>query len=245
MLRVQDLAAGYGGRMIVEGVSLAVAAGEIVAVIGHNGAGKSTLLKAIFNLLPGRRGTVALDSQPLDGLPPQRLLAAGLAYVPQERSTFPKLTIAENLRMGGYLIDDTAQLAERIERVLALFPALRERAGQLAGTLSGGEQRMLEIARTLLVAPKAVMLDEPSIGLAPRMVETVFATARTLAAQGVAVLVVEQNVRKALAAADRGLVMEMGRVVLEDRASALLADDRVARLYLGAAGRGFTPPPTA
>lgn len=239
MLSVHDLSAGYGGRMIVEGVSLDVPAGQIVAVIGHNGAGKSTLLKAVFNLLPGRRGRVTLGDTVLDGLAPQRLLAAGLAYVPQERSTFPKLTIAENLRMGAYLLDDPALIRERTERVLELFPALRARLGQLAGTLSGGEQRMLEIARTLLIAPRAVMLDEPSIGLAPRMVDTVFDTARRLAGQGVAVLVVEQNVRKVLAAADTGIVMEMGRIVLADSAALLRSDDRVARLYLGAAGRGF------
>ncbi|MCC7425755.1 MAG: ABC transporter ATP-binding protein [Alphaproteobacteria bacterium] len=242
MLSVRDVSAGYGGRMIVEGVSLDVPAGQIVAVIGHNGAGKSTLLKAVFNLLPGRRGRVRLGDTVLDGLAPQRLLAAGLAYVPQERSTFPKLTIAENLRMGAYLLDDAALIAERTERVLALFPALRARLGQLAGTLSGGEQRMLEIARTLLVAPRAVMLDEPSIGLAPKMVDTVFDTARRLAGQGVAVLVVEQNVRKVLAAADTGIVMEMGRIVLADSAASLRSDDRVARLYLGAAGRAFSAP---
>ncbi len=236
-LQVNALVAGYGGRAIVDGVSLAVAAGEVVTVIGHNGAGKSTLLKAIFNLLRPSAGTITLNGRDVTGLPPRRLLAAGLAYVPQEHSVFPKLSVAENLRMGAYLIDDAGLYRERVERVLALFPALRERMGQLAGLLSGGEQRMLEIARTLLMDPQVIMLDEPSIGLAPKMVDAVFATVGTLKAAGKSVLIVEQNVRKALLASDRGYALELGRIVLEDRAASLIDDDRVAKLYMGAAKR--------
>ncbi|MGG5817416.1 ABC transporter ATP-binding protein [Falsiroseomonas sp. HW251] len=239
MLRADTVSAGYGGRTIVDGVTLSVEAGEVVALLGHNGAGKSTLLRAFFGLLPGRSGHVEVEGRSLDGLPPRGVLLAGLAYVPQERSVFPRLTVLENLRMGGYALTDAGLLAQRIEQALDLFPRLRERAGQLAGTLSGGEQRMLEVARTLLLDPRAVMLDEPSIGLAPRLAEQVFATIRDLAAQGRAVLLVEQSVKRALAIADRAVVMEMGRIVLEDSAASLMADDRVAKLYMGAAGKAF------
>jgi branched-chain amino acid transport system ATP-binding protein len=242
LLVAERLSAGYGGRIIVEEASFTVAGGEVLALLGHNGAGKSTLLRALFGLLPGRGGHAAVAGRSLDGLAPREVLRAGLAYVPQERSVFPKLSVLENLRMGGYALTDRALLARRIEQALALFPRLAERRGQLAGTLSGGEQRMLEVARTLLLDPRAVMLDEPSIGLAPRLAEQVFATIRALAADGRAVLLVEQSVKRALAVADRGLVMEMGRIVLEDRAAALAADDRLARLYMGAAGRAFAQP---
>lgn len=229
--------------MIVEDVSLSVAGGEILALLGHNGAGKSTLLRAFFGLLAGRTGHVAVAGESLDGLTPRQALLRGLAYVPQERSVFPRLTVLENLRMGGFALDDRALLARRVGAALDLFPRLRERVAQLAGTLSGGEQRMLEVARTLLLDPKAVMLDEPSIGLAPKLAEQVFATIRDLAAQGRAVLLVEQSVKRALAVSDRAVVMEMGRIVLEDSAAALAADDRVAKLYMGAAGKAFAQPP--
>jgi branched-chain amino acid transport system ATP-binding protein len=233
MLGVKSLSASYGGRRIVEDASLHVAAGEIATIIGHNGSGKSTLLKAIFNLLPWREGEIRLEGRDLAGLAPDRILAAGIAYIPQNRSVFPKLTVAENLRMGGYVLRDAALLRQRIVAVEALFPVLVERRLQLAGTLSGGEQRMLEIARALLVDPKLIMLDEPSIGLAPRMVDAVMDTVRVLRDQGKAVLMVEQNVKKALAVSDRGYVMELGRIRLEDRASALIGDERVTRLYMG------------
>jgi branched-chain amino acid transport system ATP-binding protein len=233
MLETRSLSAGYGGRRIVEGVSLRVAAGEVVTVIGHNGAGKSTLVKAIFNLVPWRSGEILLDGRSLLALTPDRILSSGVAYIPQNRSVFPKLTVDENLRMGGYLLRDPALLRKRISTTKELFPALAERAHQLAGTMSGGEQRMLEIARALLMDPKLLMLDEPSIGLAPRMVDAVFATVRLLRDQGKAVLMVEQNVNKALAASDRGYVMELGELRLEDRADRLIGDPRVARLYLG------------
>lgn len=239
LLHAADVSAGYGGRMIVADVSLAVAPGEILALLGHNGAGKSTLLRAFFGLLPGRTGRVSVAGRPIDSLPSRDILRAGLAYVPQERSIFPKLTVRENLRMGGFVLADKALLAERVEAALDPFPRLRERLTQFAGTLSGGEQRMLEVARTLLLDPRCVMLDEPSIGLAPRLADQVFATIRALAAQGRAILLVEQSVKRALAISDRALVMEMGRIVLEDSAAALAADDRVAKLYMGAAGRAF------
>jgi len=233
VLDVRELSANYGGRNILDGVNLQVHAGEIVTVIGHNGAGKSTLLRAIFNLVPWRSGHISLKGRDVMGLPSDQLLMAGLAYVPQHRSVFPRLTIEENLQMGGYLVRDTQVLAQRIERVLDLFPVLKTRTGQWAGDMSGGEQRMLEIARTLLQDPQLIMLDEPSIGLAPKMVETVFATVQLLRDQGKAVLMVEQNVKKALSVSDRACVMELGAVRIQDQADRLLQDERVARLYLG------------
>lgn len=233
VLAVSGLSASYGGRRILENVSLSVAPGEVVCVIGHNGAGKSTLLKAVFNLVPWRTGSITLLDRSILDLSPDRILAAGIAYVPQNRSVFPRLTVDENLRMGGYLLRDKRLVAERIDAVRRVFPVLAQRAKQLAGTLSGGEQRMLEIARALLMDPKLIMLDEPSIGLAPRMVDAVFETVGLLKRQGKAVLMVEQNVRKALASADRAFVMELGGIRLEDAAANLIDDTRVARLYMG------------
>jgi len=233
VLDVRELSANYGGRNILDGVNLQVRAGEIVTVIGHNGAGKSTLLRAIFNLVPWRIGHIDMMGRDVMGLASDQLLQAGIAYVPQHRSVFPRLTIEENLQMGGYLVRDARVLAERIERVLDLFPVLKTRAGQWAGSMSGGEQRMLEIARTLLQDPQLIMLDEPSIGLAPKMVDTVFATVQLLRDQGKAVLMVEQNVKKALSVSDRACVMELGAVRIQDQADRLMHDERVARLYLG------------
>ena len=233
VLDVRELSANYGGRNILDGVNLQVHAGEIVTVIGHNGAGKSTLLRAIFNLVPWRSGHIDMKGRDVMGLASDQLLQAGIAYVPQHRSVFPRLTIEENLQMGGYLVRDARVLAERIERVLDLFPVLKTRAGQWAGSMSGGEQRMLEIARTLLQDPQLIMLDEPSIGLAPKMVDTVFATVQLLRDQGKAVLMVEQNVKKALSVSDRACVMELGAVRIQDQADRLMKDERVARLYLG------------
>lgn len=233
LLELSAVSASYGGRRILEEVSLHVAPGEIATIVGHNGSGKSTLLKTIFNLVPWRQGLIGFQGRDLAGLAPDRILAAGIAYVPQNRSVFPRLTIAENLRMGAYLLRDLDRVRERIAVVEKLFPVLVERRGQLAGTLSGGEQRMLEVARALLMEPKLVMLDEPSIGLAPKMVDAVFRTVRLLRDQGKAVLMVEQNVNKALAISDRGYVMELGRIRLEDRAANLIGDERVKRLYMG------------
>jgi len=233
MLNVSSLRAGYGGRLIVDGVDLHVAAGEIVTVIGQNGAGKSTLLKGIANMVPMRDAAVRLRGQDVSTLSTQALLRAGLAYIPQGRSLFPRLTVAENLRMGGYLLNDDALLRRRIAEQEAMFPALAPLRHQFAASLSGGEQRMLELARTLVMNPTVLMLDEPSIGLAPRIVDTMFTILRRLAEQGKAILMVEQNVRAALAASDRGYVLELGRVRMEDRAATLLHDARVARLYMG------------
>lgn len=233
VLHVQNLCASYGARHILDGVHLDVQAGEIVTVIGHNGAGKSTLLRAIFNLVPWRSGTVQLLGQDVTHLASDRLLGAGMAYVPQHRSVFPRLTIEENLQMGGYLVRDRQLLAQRIDKVLELFPILKMRAGQMAGSMSGGEQRMLEIARTLLQDPQLIMLDEPSIGLAPKLVDAVFDNVQLLRSQGKAILMVEQNVKKALSVSDHGCVMELGNICLRDAASSLIGNEDVARLYLG------------
>ena len=233
VLHVQNLCASYGARHILDGVHLDVQAGEIVTVIGHNGAGKSTLLRAIFNLVPWRSGTIQLLGQDVTHLASDRLLGAGMAYVPQHRSVFPRLTIEENLQMGGYLVRDRQLLAQRIDKVLELFPILKMRAGQMAGSMSGGEQRMLEIARTLLQDPQLIMLDEPSIGLAPKLVDAVFDNVQLLRSQGKAILMVEQNVKKALSVSDHGCVMELGNICLRDAASSLIGNEEVARLYLG------------
>lgn len=233
VLHIQNLCASYGARHILDGVHLDVQAGEIVTVIGHNGAGKSTLLRAIFNLVPWRSGTVQLLGQDVTHLASDRLLGAGMAYVPQHRSVFPRLTIEENLQMGGYLVRDRQLLAQRIDKVLELFPILKMRAGQMAGSMSGGEQRMLEIARTLLQDPQLIMLDEPSIGLAPKLVDAVFDNVQLLRSQGKAILMVEQNVKKALSVSDHGCVMELGNICLRDAASSLIGNEEVARLYLG------------
>lgn len=236
-LRVRNLKAGYGGgRLIVDGIDIDVAAGEVVTMIGQNGAGKSTALKGIYHMAPERHGEVRLAGEPVFAFAPHELLRRGLAYIPQQHTIFPKLTVAENIAMGGYLIDDRALLAERVAAVEAMFPVLAERRSQYAASLSGGEQRMLEIARTLVMDPKVIMLDEPSIGLAPRIVDQVFAVVRRLAETGKAILMVEQNVKKGLAASDRACVLELGRIRLQDRAAALLGDERVARLYMGMSG---------
>ncbi|MEO3997899.1 ABC transporter ATP-binding protein [Mesorhizobium sp. CAU 1732] len=234
MLKVRGLKGGYGGgRLIVDGVDLDVEAGEIVTVIGQNGAGKSTILKTIFNMTPVRDGEIVLDGTDIFSVSPYQMLTVGLAYIPQHHSVFPKLTIAENLRMGGYLLTDNKLLQERTAKVEEMFPILKARRNEFAASLSGGEQRMLEIARTLIMDPKVVMLDEPSIGLAPKMVDIVFSTARRLAEAGKAILMVEQNVKKALMASERGYVLELGQVRIKDDAQALIADERVSRLYMG------------
>lgn len=233
LLEVANLIAGYGGKEVLNGVTVSVADREIVTVIGHNGAGKSTLLKAIFNMVPSRSGTIRFDGRPIFDFPPHAILEAGLAYVPQNHSIFPKLTILENLQMGGFIFSDKALVRRRVAEVMERFPILGERAKQLAGDLSGGEQRMLEIARTLILDPRLVVLDEPSIGLAPRMVEQVFEIIASLRNAGKSILMVEQNVKRALQASDRGYVIDLGVARLEDKAENMIGDPRVAQLYMG------------
>ena len=218
-------------------VSLGVGAGEIVALVGSNGAGKTTLLRVFSGLREGfltvTRGAVRFRGEGLDGLDPAQIVTRGIAHVPEGRHLFPGLTVRENLRLGGYRLPSRSRAREALEQVLEMLPFLRERSRQLAGTLSGGEQQLLAIGRALMQRPTLLMLDEPSVGLAPRMVAVVFDLVARIRAAGVSVLLVEQNVRQALRLADRGYVLENGRVVLEGSGRELIEHPRVKRAYLG------------
>ncbi|PYN03457.1 MAG: ABC transporter ATP-binding protein [Candidatus Rokuibacteriota bacterium] len=218
---------------ILHGVSLTVAPGEIVSIIGPNGAGKSTAFKAIVGLLRPRAGSVVFNGAEITGLRPDLVLRRGLAYVPQGRIVFPQMTVLENLEMGAYTVRDEARIADALERVYALFPILRERHGQKAGTMSGGEQQMVAIARALMTAPRLILLDEPSLGLSPKFVALIFDRLVEMKRAGYTLALVEQNAARALAIADRGYVLELGKNRLEGRGAALLADPEVKRLYLG------------
>jgi branched-chain amino acid transport system ATP-binding protein len=234
LLEVKDVVAGYGyGPSILNGVTLTVRAGQSHCIIGPNGAGKSTLLKAISGLLPIREGEIVLKGERIDGLRPDQILRKGICFVTQERALFPKMTVRENLRMGGYVLDDKRELEARIEAVLVQFPVLRERARQRAGTLSGGEQQMLSMARAQIVEPDIIMLDEPSLGLAPRVVQQMYDVIRTLGERGVTVLLVEQNAVVGLGNTDWGGVLDLGRTLFDGPATEILADPRIQELYLG------------
>ena len=232
LLEVRGLAVAYGGIEAVRGIDLVVHAGELVTLIGANGAGKTTTLKTLSGLLKPRAGTVHYDGDDVTGRPAHELVRRGLALVPEGRGVFARLTIEENLAMGAYTRRDAA-LANDLERAYTLFPRLAERRRQLAGTLSGGEQQMLAIARALMSRPRLLLLDEPSMGLAPIMVQKIFETIRTVAAEGVTLLLVEQNAKLALEACSRGYVMETGAIALEDEAQALLVNPQVKKAYLG------------
>jgi branched-chain amino acid transport system ATP-binding protein len=232
MLEVRGLRVAYGGIAAVKGIDLDVAAGELVCLIGANGAGKTSTLKAIAGALACAAGRVLLERRDVTGLPSHQLVRRGLALVPEGRGIFARLTVVENLHMGAYCRDD-AGVAPDLERVFSLFPRLRERRGQVAGTLSGGEQQMLAIGRALMSRPKLLLLDEPSMGLAPLAAQLVFKTIREIAADGVTVLLVEQNARAALELARRAYVMESGSIALAGEASALLSDPKVRAAYLG------------
>jgi branched-chain amino acid transport system ATP-binding protein len=232
MLEVHDLHAGYGRVEVLRGVSFQVGRGEIVVLIGPNGAGKSTTLKAVAGLLPPRRGLIRFEGREVGGTPANRLVRAGLALIPEGRLVFPDQTVRDNLRLGAYSRRGDGIEAD-IEGHFARFPILRERQGQLAGTLSGGEQQMLAIARGLMARPRLLLLDEPSLGLAPRLVREVFAVLPQLRDQGVTLLLVEQVAALALEIADRAYVLERGRIVLEGAGRDLLRDPAVARAYLG------------
>ena len=231
LLDVLNLEVRYGGITAVKGISFAVEEGEMVCLIGANGAGKTSTLKALARMLPGR-GEIHYDGRRIDALPPHELIGRGLALVPEGRGVFARLSVAENLAMGAYHRRD-AQIAADLDHIYDLLPRLKERVRQLAGTLSGGEQQMLAIGRALMGRPRLLLLDEPSMGLAPLMVEKVFEVIRTVAAQGVTILLVEQNARLALEVCSRGYVMESGRVTLADSAANLAADPRVRHAYLG------------
>ncbi len=232
MLEVRGLEVHYGGICAVRGVDLDVAAGEKVALIGANGAGKTSTLKAIARMLPAR-GSVKLGGEAIEHAPPHLLVRKGLALVPEGRGVFARLSVLENLEMGAYVRDDNAAIEADIERVFGLLPRLKERAGQTAGTLSGGEQQMVAIGRALMSRPRILLLDEPSMGLSPIMVDTVFEVIREVAREGVTLLLVEQNARLALSLCDRGCVMDGGEITLSAPAAELLDNPAVRAAYLG------------
>jgi branched-chain amino acid transport system ATP-binding protein len=236
ILQLHGVVAGYGAGDILKGVDLAVEAGTVTCLIGPNGAGKSTVLKTVSGLLRPSRGRVVFGDQEISELRPRARLLLGIVHVPQERSLFPAMTVRDNLLMGGYVIRDPALVRARMERAVAAFPICASRSSAPAGSLSGGEQKQVELARTLILDPKLVLLDEPSIGLDPRSRHLVFDSIRTLSATGVTILLVEQNARSGLAASHAGAVLEAGRVRLVAGAADQLADPQVAKLYLGAAG---------
>jgi branched-chain amino acid transport system ATP-binding protein len=233
LLKVSDVKVGYGGIQAVKGVSLEVREGELVSLIGSNGAGKTTTMKAITGLLPLGGGHIELAGKTIDGQGPWDLVQQGLAMVPEGRGVFTRMTIVENLQMGAYIRNDHAAIADDIERVFTTFPRLKERREQLAGTMSGGEQQMLAMGRALMSRPKVLLLDEPSMGLSPIMVDKIFEVIQKVSAQGVTILLVEQNASRALQIADRGYVMESGLITLSGDAHEMLHDPKVREAYLG------------
>ena len=233
LLEIRGLQVHYGGIRAVKGIDLAVDEGELVCLIGANGAGKSSTLRAIVGLTRAAAGSVRYRGAAIAGRPPFELVREGLVLVPEGRGIFNQLTVAENLVMGAFARGDRAAIRDDRERVFALFPRLAERRGQTGGTLSGGEQQMLAIGRALMSRPKLLLLDEPSMGLAPLLVAKIFEIVRDIAKQGVTILLVEQNARLALEVASRGYVMESGEMVLADSADAMLANPKVREAYLG------------
>ena len=233
LLEVHEIQAAYGKVRVLDAVSLEVRPGEIVSIIGPNGAGKSTVLKSVMGILKPASGEVEFDGEPITGLRTDLVVHRGIAYVPQGRIVFKAMSVVENLEMGAYTVKDKAQVRRTMERVFAFFPRLGERRNQKAGTMSGGEQQMLAMGRALMVEPRLVLLDEPSLGLAPRFVEMVFDKLRELSASGMTLLLVEQNAVKSLSISDRGYVLELGCNRFTGSGADLLADERVRRLYLG------------
>ena len=233
MLEVNGLRVTYGGIQAVRGITFHVNEGEMVALIGANGAGKSSTLRALARLLDPAGGNVRYRGQEIQTLPPHRLVEQGIALVPEGRGVFPRMSCIENLRMGAYSRNDRNEIERDLEHVLGHFPRLKERAQQLAGTLSGGEQQMLAIGRALMSRPKLLLLDEPSMGLAPIMVQKIFQVICAVAAEGMTILLVEQNAKLALEVSQRGYVMESGEITVTDEASKLLADPKVRAAYLG------------
>jgi branched-chain amino acid transport system ATP-binding protein len=234
LLTVSNVETYYGPIMALRGVSFTVPAGAIVTILGANGAGKTTILKTVSGVMDPQKGTVTLEGRPIHGLDPDRVARLGLSHVPEGREVFPLLTVRENLRMGAYTRRDADGVARDLEMVSEYFPVLAARAGQYAGSLSGGEQQMLAIARALMARPKVMLLDEPSLGLAPKLVKDIFEIIRRINRErGVTVLVVEQNANIALHSADYGYVLELGRIVMEDTCERLLEKDDIREFYLG------------
>jgi branched-chain amino acid transport system ATP-binding protein len=235
ILDVQGLVGGYGKMTILNGTSFSVPAGSITTVIGPNGAGKSTVFKAIFGLLKLREGKVVFKGRDVTGLSQRELLNAGICYVPQGRNIFPELSVRDNIQLGAVVARDITDLPARIEAALDKFPVLRKKATQQASTLSGGEQKQLEVARGLLLNPQLVLIDEPSIGLSPLMVQQTFNILKELRDRGVSILMIEQNARSALEISDYGIVLELGQTRLVDKAERVLNDPRIGQLFLGGA----------
>jgi branched-chain amino acid transport system ATP-binding protein len=231
LLEASGMVGGYGGADILHGVDLKVDASEIVVIIGPNGAGKSTAMKALFGLVKLRQGAVAFDDRPIANLRPDRIVRLGLCYVPQERNVFPSLTVHENLEMGAFIRTD--DIAPELGRVYEIFPPLKERRGARAGDLSGGQRQMVAIGRALMLKPKMLMLDEPTAGLSPRMIELIFDRIREINRLGIGVLMVEQNAKLALSFAHRGYVLAVGQNRYEDTGPNLLANREVAEMFLG------------
>ena len=233
LLTVDGIETYYGNIQALKGISFKVAEGSIVTLLGANGAGKSTTLKSISGLVPPARGTVAFRGRRIDALPSEKIVRLGISHVPEGRELFPELTVLENLKMGAYTRTDKRAIERSLERAQAHFPILDERRSQLAGTLSGGEQQMLAIGRALMAEPRLMLLDEPSLGLAPLLVEEIFRIIREIHRSGTTVLLVEQNANKALSIADYGYVLETGTISLQGDSRQLLRDDHVRRSYLG------------
>ena len=233
ILKISDLKVAYGGIHAVKGIDLEIREGELITLIGANGAGKTTTMKAITGLQGWIGGEVQYLGKSIKGVPSHVLLKQGLAMVPEGRGVFSRMTITENLQMGAYIRNDATSIAEDIERMFGIFPRLKERATQLAGTMSGGEQQMLAMARALMSQPRLLLLDEPSMGLSPIMVAKIFEVVRDISAQGVTVLLVEQNARLALQAADRAYVMDSGLITMSGDAKQMLDDPKVREAYLG------------
>lgn len=234
MLVIDNIVTHYGPVEALKGVSLEVRQGEIVTLIGANGAGKSTTLRTISGLVRPTAGSIKFEGRELTTMPPERIVAMGIAHVPEGRRVFPMMTVTENLELGAFTRKDGQGIKQDMDRVFALFPRLAERRTQLAGTMSGGEQQMLAIGRALMARPKLLLLDEPSMGLAPLIVEDIFRIIQNVNAEGTTVLLVEQNANLALSVADKGYVLETGRIVLSDTAANLLENEAVREAYLGA-----------
>jgi branched-chain amino acid transport system ATP-binding protein len=233
LLVLDRVVAGYGKMTILNGTSARVRRGGITTVIGPNGAGKSTMFKTVFGLLPVRSGTVTFAGRDITNFSPRQMLDAGVVYIPQGRNIFPELSVRHNLELGGTALADQSALAARTNEIMQRFPMLKDKADAQASTLSGGQQKMLEVARGLLLDPKLILVDEPSIGLSPLMVQDVFAILKDLRDKGVTILLIEQNARQALQISDYGLVLEQGQTRIEDAAAKILNDPRIAQLFLG------------
>ena len=238
ILELDSVIGGYGKMTILNGTSAKIRRGSITTVIGPNGAGKSTMFKAIFGLLGLRSGRILFDGRDVSVFKPRQMLDAGACYIPQGRNIFPELTVRHNLELGGVALADQSGLAGRVEAMMARFPMLAQKAGAQASTLSGGQQKLLEVARGLLLDPKLILIDEPSIGLSPLMVQEVFKILTDLRDSGVTILLIEQNAKQALQMSDYGLVLELGQTRIEDRAAKILADPRIAQLFLGGGLQG-------